>query len=105
MSQTITNSRSRLNKVYPALEGSAPQANDKTLSEQWGQPPFSQVYHIQGFLPLGEIIDGVYITTHKEEPRSSGGRDQSAYHTMLSSEAVLAKDWDTPEEDEAWADL
>jgi hypothetical protein len=25
--------------------------------------------------------------------------------TMLLSEAVLAKDWDTPEEDKAWADL
>jgi hypothetical protein len=25
--------------------------------------------------------------------------------TMLLSEAVLAKDWDTPEEDEAWAGL
>ncbi|MDR1704597.1 MAG: DUF2281 domain-containing protein [Clostridiales bacterium] len=25
--------------------------------------------------------------------------------TMLLSEPSLAKDWDTPEEDEAWADL
>jgi len=25
--------------------------------------------------------------------------------TMLLSEAVLSKDWDTPEEDEAWASL
>jgi hypothetical protein len=25
--------------------------------------------------------------------------------TMLLSEAVLAKNWDTPEEDEAWANL
>jgi len=25
--------------------------------------------------------------------------------TMLLSEASLSKDWDTPEEDEAWADL
>ena len=25
--------------------------------------------------------------------------------TMLLSEAVLSKDWDTPEEDEAWANL
>ena len=29
----------------------------------------------------------------------------SAYATMLASEAVLSKDWDTPEEDAAWADL
>ena len=25
--------------------------------------------------------------------------------TLLLSEAVLSKDWDTPEEDEAWANL
>jgi hypothetical protein len=25
--------------------------------------------------------------------------------TMLASEAALSKDWDTPEEDEAWASL
>jgi hypothetical protein len=28
-----------------------------------------------------------------------------AFHTMLASEAVLARDWDRPEEDAAWADL
>ncbi len=27
------------------------------------------------------------------------------FQTMLASELVLSKDWDTPEEDEAWADL
>jgi prevent-host-death family protein len=27
------------------------------------------------------------------------------YQTMLASEAVLRREWDTPEEDEAWADL
>lgn len=29
----------------------------------------------------------------------------SAIETMLLSEATLAKDWDTPEEDEAWKSL
>jgi len=28
-----------------------------------------------------------------------------AFQTMLASEAVLRRDWDRPEEDEAWADL
>jgi prevent-host-death family protein len=27
------------------------------------------------------------------------------YQTMLASEQVLRREWDTPEEDEAWADL
>ncbi len=28
-----------------------------------------------------------------------------AFQTMLASDDVLSRDWDTPEEDEAWADL
>jgi hypothetical protein len=31
--------------------------------------------------------------------------DSEAFQTMLASEAVLRRDWDTPEEDEAWAHL
>lgn len=30
---------------------------------------------------------------------------QEALVAMLASETVLAREWDTPEEDEAWADL
>jgi len=30
---------------------------------------------------------------------------KSIPETMLLSETSLSKDWDTPEEDEAWADL
>ena len=32
-------------------------------------------------------------------------RSSEAFQTMLASEAVLRRDWDRPEEDEAWADL
>ena len=31
--------------------------------------------------------------------------DVSAKDLMFASESSLAKDWDTPEEDKAWADL
>lgn len=31
--------------------------------------------------------------------------DDSALLTMLASEAVLRREWDTPEEDAAWANL
>lgn len=30
---------------------------------------------------------------------------KSAMETMLATETVLRRDWDRPEEDEAWADL
>lgn len=34
-----------------------------------------------------------------EQPQSE------AYLTMLASEEILGRDWDLPEEDEAWKDL
>ncbi len=33
------------------------------------------------------------------------GDSSEAFQAMLASEDVLARDWNTPEEDEAWADL
>lgn len=32
-------------------------------------------------------------------------QQSEAYQTMLASESTLAREWDSPEEDEAWADL
>ncbi|HHE75043.1 MAG TPA: DUF2281 domain-containing protein [Desulfobacteraceae bacterium] len=31
--------------------------------------------------------------------------DAEAYETMIASEKVLSRDWDTPEEDAVWAGL
>ena len=36
---------------------------------------------------------------------SSDSQDVSALQTMLASESVLKRDWERPEEDEAWAHL
>jgi hypothetical protein len=52
------------------------------------------------FLPpqsLGEVLDFIGYLKQK--------RAQEVSETMLLSEAALAKDWDTPEEDKAWANL
>ena len=46
---------------------------------------------------LGEVLDFVGRIKQK--------RMRDISETMLLSEAALAKDWDTPEEDEAWAHL
>ena len=46
---------------------------------------------------LGEVID--FVTWIKQRKVSQ------ISETMLLSEAVLSKDWDTPEEDEAWENL
>ena len=46
---------------------------------------------------LGEVIDFVAWIKQRKIARIP--------ETMLMSEAVLSKNWDTPEEDEAWANL
>jgi hypothetical protein len=35
----------------------------------------------------------------------NGRRDDVVWQGMLASEATLAREWNRPEEDEAWADL
>ena len=46
---------------------------------------------------LDEVID--FVTWIKQRKLSH------IPETMLLSDAVLSKDWDTPEEDEAWVNL
>ena len=46
---------------------------------------------------LSEVVDFVAWIKHRKLSQIP--------ETMLLSEAALSKDWDTPEEDEAWASL
>ena len=46
---------------------------------------------------VSEVVDFVAWVKHR--------RLSQIPETMVLSEAALAKDWDTPEEDEAWTDL
>jgi hypothetical protein len=46
---------------------------------------------------LGEVADFVECLKRKNLKKIP--------ETMLMSETALLKDWDSPEEDEAWADL
>jgi hypothetical protein len=46
---------------------------------------------------LGEVVDFVAWIKQRKLSRIP--------ETMLLGEAALSKDWDTPEEDEAWASL
>lgn len=45
-----------------------------------------------------------YIAVQEELVRLRGQQSE-AYQTMLASESTLSCEWDSPEEDEAWADL
>lgn len=49
------------------------------------------------------VRDFLHQQRAKRLPQDS--RVQESRATMYATEAVLQKEWDTPEEDEAWADL
>jgi len=62
--------------------------------------------------PVAAMLDYEdYLGIRDELARQRRERQQrqrlqgEAIATMLASERVLARDWDTPEEDEAWQDL
>ncbi len=56
------------------------------LQETWSQP-------------LDQVIARLIDIGHTLEP------EDSSKATMLASEAVLRRDWETPEEDAAWSHL
>jgi hypothetical protein len=54
---------------------------------------------------LDVVYDFVSYLLEKQQGALRGGRRAEAMETMIASETVLKRDWDTPEEDAAWADL
>jgi len=60
---------------------------------------------------IGEVVDFVEWIKHRKlsqipvSPAEAQMGRGSPPETMLLSETALSKDWDTPEEDEAWASL
>lgn len=54
---------------------------------------------------LAVVYDFVSYLSERELRLALKDRPSEAYQTMFASEQVLKREWDTPEEDEAWADL
>lgn len=54
---------------------------------------------------LAVVYDFVSYLLEQEMGQMLTDPDSSARQTMLASEVVLRRDWDTPEEDAAWAHL
>ena len=54
---------------------------------------------------LNVVYDFVSYLLERQAARTPTERFSGAFQTMLASEAVLRRDWDRPEEDEAWASL
>ncbi len=51
------------------------------------------------------VYDFVSYLLKLEQDLRQREEPSEAFQMMLASEAVLRRDWDRPEEDEAWADL
>lgn len=58
-------------------------------------------------LPAEKLVVVYDFVSYLVDREREDTREQfsEAFQTMLASEAVLRRDWDRPEEDEAWADL
>jgi hypothetical protein len=54
---------------------------------------------------LAVVYDFVSYLSERELRLVLKDKPSEAYQTMLASEQVLNREWNTPEEDEAWADL
>ena len=54
---------------------------------------------------LNVVYDFVSYLLERQTAQIPPKRFSEAFQTMLASEAVLRRDWDRPEEDEAWASL
>ncbi|MBE9171300.1 hypothetical protein IQ238_28670 [Pleurocapsales cyanobacterium LEGE 06147] len=54
---------------------------------------------------LQVVYDFVSYLAEREQGTIDLPIDSEAFQTMLASEAVLRREWDTPEEDAAWAHL
>ena len=61
----------------------------------------SQIEALLGELPPEKLAVVLDFVSYLADRRA----DEEPLQTMLASEAVLRRDWDTPEEDAAWADL
>ena len=54
---------------------------------------------------LAVVYDFVSYLSERELRLALKDRPSEAYQTTLASEQILNREWDTPEEDAAWADL
>lgn len=54
---------------------------------------------------LPVVYDFVSYLAERAEGRTGKRPESEAFQTMLASESVMKRDWDRPEEDQAWADL
>ncbi len=80
---------------------------DSTSTRKFESAPIYSDLNVSNFDEnLGNIIGFLKaVSTVTNKYKISYDEPAEAFLTMLASEDVLRKEWDQPEEDEAWADL
>lgn len=90
---TITD-KSMLKAIGPFKETSTWQASGNFLAAEHSRTAYA--------CPVVEHEAGEITPIHIADQQELL---DSAYATMLASEAILAQAWNSPEDDKAWADL
>jgi len=80
------------------LELALTAGTDVVITRQ--NKPIVAVMAYEDYLAVRELLSIQRAARH-----SQPNQLQESRATMYASEQVLAREWDTPEEDEAWADL
>jgi len=75
------------------------QKNKREIVITEGDEPVATIISYEDYLVIRDELE------KRRQERGERSTSTEAWETMLASETVLAREWDTEEEDEAWADL
>ena len=79
--------------------------SSQTIAEQLNQCEIRNYYPSELAAMDGQFVAVGSPLIQGSSLFSEGLAEDSSLLTMFASEAVLAREWNTPEEDEAWAHL
>ncbi len=95
--KTLDSSQAR-NHWRDLLELALTAGTDVVITRQ--NKPIVAVMAYEDYLAVRDAL-----TERRSRQQSQFSTANESRATMFASEQVLMKEWDTPEEDEAWADL
>ena len=75
------------------------QRNKEEIVITAGDEPVATIISYEDYLDIRDEL------AKRRQERRERSVATEAWETMLASETVLAREWDTAEEDEAWKDL
>jgi prevent-host-death family protein len=98
MAVKIVDSKQARNNWREMLDTVMAQDIDVVVT-RYNKPVITMLSY-EDYLAIQDELMKVRLERHAQQKT-----ENEALATMIASERVLARDWDTPEEDAAWADL